>query len=270
MTKPKLLNPGRGFVAAYDFSISGLTLTPGCVLRCSYCYSPTILHKSLEQFGQDGKLVKLSFDKWESLVKSEVDKASGKTVYMNVMTDPYQPHTRKYTRHLLEAFLEHRPSKLVVQTRSPLAAQDIDVMQKFGETIRLNVTIDTNDDAVRKHFSPTAPGLEARWRMIESASNVGIPVCVTCTPTLPFTRKRSEVLQWCDRINSLPTVSHVVVQEFHDGRLTKTSPEGLEVSENYDWFFEQGGYMRLVALLQSNLRVPVMDGKPGFGPWAPN
>lgn len=268
-SRPKLLNPGKGFVAAYDWSISGLGLTAGCVLRCAYCYAPTIIHKSLEQFGQDGKVVKMGMEDWESLVEREAPKAAGKTVYMNVMTDPYQPHIRAHTRKLLEAMLRDPPAKLVLQTRSPHAAADAELMAQFGECLRVNFTIDTDNDEVRRDFSPTAPSIPARWKTLETIASAGVPACITCTPTLPFGRKKSDVIAWCERANALPTLTHVVVQEFHAGFTTKTSPEALERAKDYAWYFKEDGYKRLKTILEGNLRVPLLEGMPGFAPYAP-
>jgi len=206
-----------------------------------------------------------------------VPQVDGMTVYANVMTDPYQPKTAPYTRAMLEAFLNiAKPSKLVLQTRSPLVAKDEDLLVALGDNVRVNFTIETNDESVRKEFAPGAPGLEARWRAINQLSNAGVPVCVTATPTLPFVKSATKIdggvdLQlldeWCARIHALPTITHIVVQEFHDGSLTKTSPEAYGVATNYDWWYNTNAFDFLKYNLRQRLQVPVIDGMVGFAPF---
>jgi len=264
--KINIFNPGRGFVKAYDYSVSGLSVTPGCAFGCLYCYSPTILHKSLDDF-KAGKDPKLEYDEWVAALKEQAPKVAGHTVYANVMTDPYQPATRKFTRAMLWAFLSFGlPSKFVLQTRSPLIVQDIDLLKRMKEVLRVNFTIETNDESVRKDFSPSAPGLEARWRAVDKLAEAGIPVCITCTPTLPFSDKR---VDWAERVNGISTLTHVVFQEFHNGSLTKTSPEAYGIADRFGDHFKEGGYERLIQELADILRVPVYDGMLGFAPDAP-
>lgn len=274
MSKINIFNPGRGFVKSYDFSVSGLSVTPGCLFGCRYCYSPTILHIDLDTFKQ-GITPKHDMVSYCEALKKQVPKVVDKTVYANVMTDPYQPKTLPYTQWMLEAMLEAGlPSKLVLQTRSPLVVGSLDTLVKFGDNVRVNFTIETNDEAARKNFSPGAPGLEARWRAIKLLSEKGVPVCITATPTLPFIRDEKEpggidlyeLDKWCDRIKELPTFTHLVVQEFHNGGLTKTSPEAYGVAENYDWFYGGKAYEYLKYNLRERLDFTVFDGMAGFAP----
>ncbi len=273
--KINIFNPGRGFVKSYDFSVSGLTVTPGCVFKCLYCYSPTILHTDLNTFGS-GIEPKYDMTQWEEALINETPKVVDKTVYANVMTDPYQPKVASYTRAMLQSFLNIGvPKLLVLQTRSPFSARDIDLFVQFKDKIRVNFTIETNSESIRKDFTPTAPGLEARWRALNAISEAGVPVCITATPTLPFAPDSSdksglnlkELRAWCDRIKSLPTISHVVVQEFHNGSFTKTSPEAYNIVNNYKWFYETNGFEWVKYHLRDNLDIPVIDGITGFAPY---
>jgi DNA repair photolyase len=55
---------------------------------------------------------------------------AGKTIYMSSVTDPYQPIERRLglVRELL-AELAGSGARLVVQTRSPLVARDIELLR---------------------------------------------------------------------------------------------------------------------------------------------
>lgn len=78
---------------------------------------------------------------------------------MSSSTDPYQPieQKEKVTRSLLEVMVEDPPDFLLVQTRSPLVSRDIDLLQQLKDKIRVSMTIETDSETIRKHFTPKAP-----------------------------------------------------------------------------------------------------------------
>jgi DNA repair photolyase len=68
---------------------------------------------------------------------------------MSSTTDPYQPieQEQRITRRLLELFARYDDlDLLVVQTRSPLAARDLDLLARIPYAW-LSLTIETDDDA---------------------------------------------------------------------------------------------------------------------------
>jgi DNA repair photolyase len=221
----------------------------------------------VSDFKAGGKTIKLSFDSFEEIIEREAPLIEGKTLYMNVMTDPYQPHIRNYTKLVLEKCLPCNPKKIVIQTRSPLVAQDIEIFSQYPtNSLRINMTVETNDDSVRRDFAPSSPGLEARWKALEAVSRAGIDVCITCTPTLPFSRSQGDLQRWLDRVNSLPTVTHVVSQPLKPrSGFTSTPEEAWALVPKYQKFFDSG-YARLLDEFKSKLRVPLVLGEHGFAP----
>ncbi|MGM3366965.1 SPL family radical SAM protein, partial [Escherichia coli] len=79
-------------------------------------------------------------------------------------TDPYQPLEAKVelTREILKLLSqpEHQPT-LVIQTRSPLVTRDIDLFRRF-ENLRVNLSITTDSDLVRRDFEPGCSSIERR------------------------------------------------------------------------------------------------------------
>jgi DNA repair photolyase len=72
-----------------------------------------------------------------------------------------------------------------VQTRSPIAARDIDLFRRF-ERIRVNFSVPTDSEEVRLRYEPHAPSIEARLRAAEAVAAAGIAVSLCVAPMLPI------------------------------------------------------------------------------------
>jgi DNA repair photolyase len=79
----RILNKGNGFISAYDWTVSGLSVTRGCAFGCLYCYSPTIIHMSLPDFKDGGKPLLVSLEVWRAEVEKQAPRVAGKSVYVN-------------------------------------------------------------------------------------------------------------------------------------------------------------------------------------------
>src|SRR5439155_5809721 len=101
-------------------------------------------------------------------------------------TDPSLPAERslELTRGILEVPLPHQP-RLLVQTRRPLVVRDLDLLGQF-RSVRVNMSIPTDSEAVRQAFEPKAPPLERRWEALRQIREAGVPVGVCVTPMLPL------------------------------------------------------------------------------------
>lgn len=270
-----LLTKATGFIAAYDF-----TLNPyrGCQYGCSYCYAAAFSPNN--QMKKDwGKWVIYKENAVEILEK-ELEKWQRKnpnqppTIYMSSVTDPYQPLESKYqlTRSLLEVMVEYRPT-LVIQTRSPIITRDIDYLQRF-QRLRINMSIPTGSEAVRKDFEPRSPSIKARFNAIKKIkqsideSKGFIPkISITVTPLLPTLAKDED-----EFIEKLAIADRVVIQDFHksDSRslVASTRQEAEEFKHKYGWWYDKGkyNYLRFKEKLLVQLSgVEIKEGKDGFG-----
>lgn len=188
-----LLNKATGFIDYYDF-----TLNPyrGCQYGCSYCYAAAFSPNS-QMRKNWGNWVIIKQNAAEILERELInwyDKNPQRPpiIYMSTVTDPYQPieSKEKLTRCLLEILVKYQPI-LVIQTRSPMITRDIDILQKF-QKLRINMSIPTGSEQVRKDFEPRAPSIPARLRAIGTLrhsipyqNNHDIRFSVTITPLLP-------------------------------------------------------------------------------------
>lgn len=270
-----ILNKATGFIGAYDF-----TLNPyrGCQYGCSYCYAAAFSpnKKMKEDWGKwaivkenAAELVEEELRRWRSQNPEKFP-----TIYMSSVTDPYQPIESKtlLTRRILEAMLEFRPI-LVIQTRSPMIVRDVEILERF-QRLRINMSIPTGSERVRKDFEPQSPSIQARINALKKIRNsidldLGFmpKLGVTITPLLPtFPGDRSNF------IRQLDFVDRIVIQDFHpikNGSLAaSTREEALALKEKYGWWYnkQRENYQQFKNELITTLAgVEITEGKEGFG-----
>jgi len=112
-------------------------------------------------------------------------------VFMSSATDPYQPAESKLriTRSVLDVFREQRAGLLVVQTRSPLVERDFDILADMPFAW-LSMTVETDNDGVRRALTPTCPPIGHRLQAMQRARSMGIKVQAAVSPTLPHDTSR--------------------------------------------------------------------------------
>jgi len=227
--KSQCLSPASGFMSDYDF-----TLNPymGCQFGCAYCYAAFFVNSDARK-DDWGNWVDVKTNALQELGKKK--KLLGKKIYMSSVTDPYQPVEAKIelTRAILELLSDKsKQPRMVIQTRSPLATRDIDLFKRF-EHLRVNMTVTTDSDTIRKHFEPSCPSNDRRLEAIREIKAAGIRVCVCITPMLPlenpteFGKKLAEI-----------GADIYVAQPFKpaQGRFSASTREtALRIVQEYQW-----------------------------------
>jgi len=179
-----ILTPTGGYLDGFTHSLNPYT---GCVFGCSYCYvaSAPVAARDLRPWGQYFK-AKINAP---ALLRRELAAHPPDTlrIFLSSATDPYQPPERRLglTRALLAAFVARPPALLLVQTRSPLVQRDADLLAALGDRVRVSMTLETEDDTVRRRVAPHAPPLAARHAALVALHAVGIPTQVAVAPLLP-------------------------------------------------------------------------------------
>ncbi|WP_239616574.1 SPL family radical SAM protein [Cohnella mopanensis] len=184
-TPKTLLNKGTGFLSGYTHSLNPYT---GCSFGCSYCYvrqMPVSIFRNAE-WGTWVDIKQHAADVFGKELRKA--KAKGRvTLFMSSSTDPYQPieHKEAITRSLLEVMVNEPPDFLLVQTRSPLVRRDIDLLLQLKDKVRVSMTIETDLEDIRKHFTPNAPPLAARFKTLQLLAEAGVPTQAAIAPLLP-------------------------------------------------------------------------------------
>lgn len=270
-----LLTKASGFISSYDF-----TLNPyrGCQYGCSYCYAAAFSPNS--KMRQDWGNWLIIKENAREVLEKELIRWHNKNpdqlprIYMSTVTDPYQPIEAKeeLTQSLLDLMGEYRVI-LVIQTRSPLIIRDIPQLQRI-QHLRINMTIPTGSEQVRKDFEPRSPSIKARLKAVKlikqsiDDSKGFVPkISITITPTLPTPVAEQEAF-----IQQLKIADRIVIQEFHTSSrsslVASTRQEALALKRKYAWWYdnEQQNYQQFKDKLVSLLpEIEIKEGKAGFG-----
>ena len=251
-----ILTKASGFMGAYDYTLNPYS---GCSFGCTYCYAAF--------FAREPEL-RDSWGKWVQVKQNAVDRLRrmrsdirGKTIYMSSVTDPYQPIEKQteIVRDLLEELVKHQP-RLVIQTRSDLVKRDIDILKRF-DVVRVNMTVTTDSEEVRKVFEPYCPSLQRRLAGIQAIREARIRTCITMTPLLPI----QDPSAFADALLATG-VRDFVVQPFHAdrGRFVAGTREGARaLIEQMEW--DGTKYRKVADYLRT--RLPILsEGQEGFAP----
>lgn len=252
-----IFSPATGFIRRGGFD---WTCNPyvGCTFGCTYCYA-AFLPQNRRPVSEWGRWFTAKSNAFE-LATRHAKKVAGAAVYLSSVTDPYQPAERSLflTRGILEALILHQP-RLVVQTRGPLVVRDIDLLREL-RSVRVNLSIPTDSEDVRKAFEPKSPPLDRRWAAAEELKAAGVPVGLCVTPTLPL----ADPDAFAARLAAFaPAV--LVCQDFHDsggGFGADTGAAARDLLDRSGWSAD--GYRRFADLLRG--RHPTYEGEAGFFP----
>jgi DNA repair photolyase len=180
-----------GFLAGFSH-----TLQPyiGCRFACEYCYVKGLsvhrFHQPVQEWGSYVHPRVGIADKLRRELRrlDEKGQLANTAIFMSSATDPYQGAERQWrlSRACLDAFLERPPGLLVLQTRSPLVAEDFDRLAALGTRCWLNFTLETDLEAVRKALTPRCPSIDQRVKTLQQAVTRGLQVQITVSPCLPY------------------------------------------------------------------------------------
>ncbi|NUL82406.1 MAG: radical SAM protein [Armatimonadetes bacterium] len=169
-----------------DFADFTLNPYEGCAFGCLYCYVPVIrVKRGQEDAVPWGQWARVKINAREVL-RHELKRAPfGSRIAFGTATDSYQPLEKRYriTRGLLEE-LSWLPYTVSITTRSPIVLQDADLIASMSD-IRINFSLPTHDDRVRKTLEPYAPSAQSRLKAIERLTAKGVAVNVFMAPLLP-------------------------------------------------------------------------------------
>jgi DNA repair photolyase len=252
-----LLTEGKGRTSDFHY-----TLNPyrGCSFDCSYCFAPAFVPDELQK-SEWGLWVEAKVRALDSLSKKDL---RHKNIFMSSVTDPYQPLEGKIglTRSIVEELLRQQ-SRLVVQTRSPIVERDIDLLQGF-EDVRVNMSITTDDDEVRKRFEPSCASIDRRLQAIKKLTDAGLKTCICIGPMLPMRDPEAFAKRILDIGPTFVTTAYFITSE--KAFASNTRELGLRIAEEFRW--DRDEYDRTVGLLAKHLPWLTRRGE-GYAPERP-
>jgi len=222
----KVLAVPRGMASGFDYTLNPYV---GCGFACAYCFAANFVADERRK-ADWGKWVDVKVDAQEQIARAEL---RGKKIFMSSATDPYQPLELRigHTRRIVELLVDKQP-QLVVQTRSPIVARDIDLLKQMGQA-SVNMSITTDSDEVRRRFEPSCASIERRLAALEDVANAGIPTTACIAPMLPVKNPRA----FARRLREIG-VSSVVSGFFHSNErqfAASTRPRAFDIAKEYGW-----------------------------------
>ena len=188
------------------------------------------------------------------------------TIFMSSATDPYQGIERRLgiTRQALETFVRHPIRRLLIQTRSPLIERDIEIIALLGDRAIVSLTLETDDDHVRRAITPTSPSVERRLKTAKMFRARGIFVQLAISPMLPNNPERFAEL--ADAASN-----RVIIDTYFDGdgangaRSRALGMRELYAKHGCQEWFQPGAERRLVDAMIARLGpVRVLMSRDGF------
>jgi DNA repair photolyase len=253
-----ILTKPSGFVDTFDYTLNPYS---GCVFGCTYCYA-AFFARSPELQNTWGQWVHVKDTALELLRKKRNKPLIDKSIYMSTVTDPYQPVEKELglTRAILEELLRYHRPRLIIQTRAPLVARDLDLLREF-EHVQVNMTVTTDDENVRRTFEPTCPPNARRLEAIRQVQEAGVRAAITMTPLLPV----RDPVTFAETLLATG-VQKFVIQFFHTTTARFVAGTGVaarSMAAQMGW--NEARYQEVYAIMRQ--RLPnLQEGKLGFAP----
>lgn len=155
----------------------------GCQHRCIYCFAIdfTRITEARENWGT---VVYVKKNLVEALSREIKGMRRGITGLSSI-TDAYQPAEAKYrlTRKAVKLLLENG-FRVTVQTKSPLAARDIDIFVPHRNIFDIGVTLTTLDTKKALEIETQTPAPSQRVRLLEKLHNNGLKTWIFVGPII--------------------------------------------------------------------------------------
>jgi len=253
-----ILSKASGFISDFDYTLNPYS---GCAFACTYCYAAFFTPTQALQDSW-GQWVRVKENALDLLKRRRKRPLIDKTIYMSSVTDPYQPVEKRLrlTRAILRELLDYHRVHLVIQTRSPLVVRDLDLIRAFPGA-RVNMTVTTDDEAIRKAFEPTCPPNALRLNAIREVAAAGVDACVTLAPLLPVRDAEAFAETLAET-----GVHKFAIQHFHATRsrfVAGTGPRAQALLAERRW---DARHYALVKLTLSARLSDLREGRAGFAP----
>jgi len=174
-----------------------LNFAVGCTHACPFCYVDAIHKRFGSRYGEltkqkwgDYFLIPLNLD--EAIAKTAWSRWEGKEVMMSSTHDPYLPKLAGSARTILERALA-AGVRICLQTRSVLVLKDLELLSRYRDQVRLQVSIATMSRDLSRAIEPRVPTPERRLEVLSRASQAGLNTGVIVAPVFPSCRLRQSI-----------------------------------------------------------------------------
>lgn len=241
-----------------------LNFAVGCTHGCPFCYMGSI-HKRFgpSRFGEAvsggwGSYILVPDNMADLLERTQWKRWKGREVMLSSSHDPYLPELVDATRTILERALD-AGVRFCIQTRSTLVVKDKDLLERYRDQVRVQMSIATMSDELSSIIEPRVPPPAARIETMGELKSAGITIGVIVAPVFPSVPQRPDVgrdLAEIARALQSVGVDRVFGESLHrrGANIALTSAGlGLDLTLESD-FDERVGDMFMDAMGRSGLR----------------
>ena len=161
----------------------------GCSHGCKYCYASFMKRftRHKEEWGDFLDIKKC--DK-----KINLEKISGKNVFLSSVTDCYNQYEEKWciTRSILEQLINCK-CYLSISTKSKLILRDLDLLKQI-KNLTVSVSINTLNEEFRKDMD-NASTIKERLNTLKILHDNGIYTVLFMSPIFPYITKWKEIIE---------------------------------------------------------------------------
>jgi len=203
----------KSAIGKCGFPGGGLAINPyvGCGHSCVYCYA-RFIKRFTGHTEEWGTFVDARINIAEVLEKQmRSPKFKGQRIYINTVTDSYQPIEKKYrlTRKILKVLVNYK-NPISILTKSDMVLNDLDLLKQFRE-IDVNFTITTLNEKWRKFVEPNSPTTKQRLQAMKKLVSEGITVFAMMGPYWPVFTDVEELFKEFKKVG----VSHISTESFN-------------------------------------------------------
>lgn len=207
-----------------------LNFAVGCTHGCRFCYvdvinkafaggrfknNPGAKREVKEKAWGDYFLIPEGLQ--EAIDATPWKKWSGKEVMLSSMHDAWLPELEGWARKILTPALE-AGVRFCIQTRSLLVLKDLDLLSRYPNQVRLQVSVATMDQAFARLIEPRVPTPRRRLEVLEKAKKHGIPTGVILAPIFPNIGARQnwnyDMVQLVDAVAAIAP-DHIYGESLH-------------------------------------------------------
>ncbi len=255
----RALTPTGGFLRGFSFSLNPyIGCAFGAAGGCPFCYVRALpVARTADGPWGSWVIAKRNLParlEHELIALERCGRLARTTIFMSSATDPYQGLERRMrlSRAALALMAAHRPHRLLLQTRSPMVERDLDLLLALGPNVIVSITLETDDEQVRRRLAPTSPSVARRATTARRLRAAGVFVQLAIAPMMPNCAHRfAELAASC--------ADRVIIDTYLDGdgsggkRSRALGIPQLYARLGYDGWFEAGAERDLVEAMKSRL-----------------
>jgi DNA repair photolyase len=168
---------------AREYAPLALNIYDGCEHCCKYCYSPSVLHKTREEFCSAPKPKKNFLERLTKDAKKL--RGDDREILISFASDPYQPieEELQLTRQAIEILINHNLRFTILTKGGLRAVKDFDWLKVYPKC-SFGTTLIFIHQKFANEWEPNAPLIQDRVDTIEIAHNMGIKTWVSLEPVI--------------------------------------------------------------------------------------